>query len=335
MDQNLFNSIEDRCEDALRPLRAIIEITHRCPFNCDHCFLTRSGGDELTGDEIRTLIDRFHEEGVMLLTFTGGEPFLRKDFADLANYASEKPMALRILTNAAMVDEGALDRLPLGSLQMVEVSLYGASPETYERVTGDAKNFTRTLKGMESMNERGLPVHAKFTVLPSNCDDVFATEAMAAEFDALYSIGFKTHPREDGSRVEAVGGATLKGILDEWYSARPVPRRNASGGLPMCDAARRGIVVSAAGEVYPCGMFRRSAGNVRERDVYEIWEKSSLLRKIRSVKIRDLEKCGACEQFEICGRCAALSLAETGDAFGANDQDCRCAAMIEELLTVR
>ena len=94
-----FTAIEKRSLEQFRPLRAMLELTYRCNFRCVHCYLVefRSPG-VLTTDELRSTMEQLAQMGCMVLTLTGGEPLVRRDFFEIADIAKELRFALRIFT---------------------------------------------------------------------------------------------------------------------------------------------------------------------------------------------------------------------------------------------
>src|SRR5579863_641019 len=72
------------------------------------------------------------------------------------------------------------------------------------------------------------------------------------------------------------------------------------------------LFVSHVGNVYPSGFLPIHAGNIRERQLADIYQNAPIVKALRDTK--QLEgKCGACEYKEICGGSRARAYAVTGD----------------------
>ena len=144
---------------AFWPVLVMIETTSRCNLRCSLCvFGARVDSEldkerrsrELTTDEIRSVIDQVPR--ATLITFTGGEPFIRKDMLDLIEYAGRRHRC-HVITNATLIDETAARRLAeLGArhafgtgLVFIGVSLQG-DKETHDRVTGRAGSFDKAVE---------------------------------------------------------------------------------------------------------------------------------------------------------------------------------------------
>jgi len=88
--------VEPFTQELSAPLRVDLALTFRCQNNCVHCY---AGGphetSELTTEQWKEVIDRLHQIGVFILTFTGGEPTLREDLPELLLYGQNKGISHR------------------------------------------------------------------------------------------------------------------------------------------------------------------------------------------------------------------------------------------------
>src|SRR3989339_1369704 len=91
------------------PLLCTFEVTRSCNLRCRHCYLApvtraRTNG-ELTTAEIKKTLRALAAAGTLMLTFTGGELFLRKDIIELCRFARSLSFDLRLFTNATLITE--------------------------------------------------------------------------------------------------------------------------------------------------------------------------------------------------------------------------------------
>ncbi|MEE2775412.1 MAG: SPASM domain-containing protein, partial [Acidobacteriota bacterium] len=100
------------------------------------------------------------------------------------------------------------------------------------------------------------------------------------------------------------------------YSGCSIPEEDRLEDAPLCVAANRYANITASGDVMACNILPGSGGNVNEKSFREIWESSPWLRKIRSIRKKDLHTCNTCDRLKYCGRCHAQALAEDGDLYG-------------------
>jgi len=124
---------------ALPPLQAFFEVTYRCNLRCEMCQFTDffeqnlKAADklgELSTDEIRRVI--LQVPRYSLLSFSGGEPFVRPDLMEILEWASRRNTT-HVITNGTLVNEEKARRLAelgagtLGTkgLVLVGVSIQG------------------------------------------------------------------------------------------------------------------------------------------------------------------------------------------------------------------
>lgn len=128
------------------PYSVLFELTARCNMNCVHCYLQNvHDTKELSYDKIIEIIDILYEKGIVFLTFTGGEILLRKDFVDIYLYAKKKGFLVELFTNGYLFDDKIIDVLAEYPPLLVDISLYGASENTYRKVTGLQNAFARVI----------------------------------------------------------------------------------------------------------------------------------------------------------------------------------------------
>ena len=123
------------------PVEVSIEVTRRCPLECQHCYNNlpmadaAAKRDELSLDEYKRLLDEMVEAGCLWLLFTGGEIFARADFLDIYAYAKTKGFLVTLFTNGTMITPRIADFLAEWRPFAIEITLYGATRETYEALT--------------------------------------------------------------------------------------------------------------------------------------------------------------------------------------------------------
>ncbi|MBN2053302.1 radical SAM protein [bacterium] len=149
---------------SLPPVAYQLYVTRRCNLRCSFCFflVTPNGAsdadlqrEELSFHELCRLVDELPKLG--LLTFTGGEPFMRPDMVDLLSYSSRRRRS-HIITNGSLVPAREIPRIiSLGSrsiagrgLVLLGVSVPGLE-RAHERLTGVPGAFGRTMETLQRL----------------------------------------------------------------------------------------------------------------------------------------------------------------------------------------
>jgi len=154
------------------------EVTARCNNACRHCYIALPAGDKAAkslelsvaewGDIARQAVSR----GALWCLITGGEPLLREDFADLYMTLKRQGLLLSVFTNACLVTEEHATLFKKYPPRDIEVSVYGVTEETYERVTQKTGSFNAFMRGLHMLLESGVKVRLKAMALRSNVHEL-------------------------------------------------------------------------------------------------------------------------------------------------------------------
>jgi MoaA/NifB/PqqE/SkfB family radical SAM enzyme len=117
------------------PLSVQIDLTYRCNERCVHCYLDHEDHGEMTTAEIKHLLDQMAEAGVFVLTLSGGEILMRKDFFEILEYARKLTFCVKLKTNAVMIREREAARLRDLGVASIQVSIYSHRPEVHDGIT--------------------------------------------------------------------------------------------------------------------------------------------------------------------------------------------------------
>ena len=342
--KSLVDLMMKRKQDGeLIPLTATFELTHACNLRCCHCYLENSQGseDELTTDQWLSCIDQAVDLGAYFATFTGGEIFSRPDFLDIARYALKRGVFFALQTNGTRIDAEMADVVRDLHPTKVEISLYGASAEVHDGITGVPGSFRKSVKAIELLRNRDIKVGVKTTVMSMNRDQVQPIREMAAGLGAWLSAdpvvmpGIKggdeiTSYRMDDDEYreymisqgwERATGKEVEDLVRD--NDRPDRR-------VLCPSAKKRFSVSARGEVIPCVIWRHGCGNLKEQSLESIWFGETMTR-FRELAFEDLEACVGCETYENCVRCAGLAEIETGDYRGCPSESRRLSRILTEI----
>jgi radical SAM protein with 4Fe4S-binding SPASM domain len=199
--ERFWSALSEKSTQQRVPIHAMIELTYGCNLRCVHCYNpTHTAKEELATAQIKALIDQLAEAGCLELAFTGGEIFTRKDAFELFDYAKAKGFAITLLTNATLITPERADRIQAIRPHQVEISIYGATQETYESVTRIPGSFTTFLAGVHLLRERAVPLVIKMPVMTLNQHEVLQAKAMIEGWGIKFVYCTEIHQRVDGSR---------------------------------------------------------------------------------------------------------------------------------------
>jgi radical SAM protein with 4Fe4S-binding SPASM domain len=313
--------------DPSAPLRVDLALTFRCQNNCVHCY---AGGphetSELTIEQWKEVIDRLHQIGVFILTFTGGEPTLREDLPELLLYAQNKGLVTGLVTNGRrLTDKSYVENLEKTGLDFVQVTLESHKPEIHDLMTATKGSWKETVAGIKNVIPTQIYATTNTTLSKHNAPDFLETVDFLKE---LGVAAFGCNSLIYSGRANAIGEEfalpleTLKEILPQvhekagqlglkflWYTPTQYCRFDPVKlglGVKSCTAAMINMCVGPNGDVYPCQSYFESLGNILKEDWPKIWNNPL------AVRIRKREyvepKCKDCPQLQICGGGCPLEL---------------------------
>lgn len=325
-----------------RPV-VVWNMTRRCNLKCIHCYSSSRNipyRDELTTEEGKALIADLAAFGSPVILFSGGEPLIRKDLPELAQYAVDRGMRAVISTNGTLLTPERIRVFREIGLSYIGVSLDGLQ-ETHDFFRGVPGTFVRAMRGIRASRDAGIKVGVRFTVNRHNVQDVPAIfDLLEAEdiprccfYHLVYSGRGSALVEEDLSHGET--RRLLDLILDRTRDLfdRGLPKEiltvdNHADGpyiylrLLREDPARAAEVlellkmnegnssgngigcVSWDGAVHADQFWRGiSFGNVRERPFSAIWTDTSndLMAKLKDKKPHVKGRCATCRWLGVCG----------------------------------
>jgi len=320
---------------APRPYALLAELTYRCPLHCPYCSnptRARSDGD-LTTDEWRRVLREATELGVLQVGFSGGEPLVRRDLAELVRDAREAKLYTNLITSGVGLDESRASELREAGLDSVQLSFQSDDVGLADQIAG-ARAHQRKLAAASFIRAAGIPLSLNFVIHRRNIDRlpqmIGLAEALGAERVELanaqfYGWAFLNRAallptREQVTRAREVATAAKERlarkidifyVLPDYYEMRPKPCLNGWG--------QRYLTVNPIGDVLPCSTASSAIPdlrfeNVRARSLDWIWRRSESFNRFRGTEWMP-EPCRSCPQKEIdFGGCRCQAALLTGNA---------------------
>ena len=308
------------------PFRAMLELTYGCNLRCVHCLNpTHTAKDELRTKELFRLIDQLLEQGTFDLCFTGGEIFTRRDCFEILEYAKNKGFYITIFTNATMITPQMADRIQVLKPRNVEISIYGATRETYERVTRIPGSFRRFLRGVQVLRSRRVPLIIKMPVVTLNQQEVEQARALVEGWGIKFVYCTDIHPRQDGSQEPLRYRLPPKDVVQVHQQMLGYKEWSAEGGGPKeeacqahqqmftCSCGRNKLAVNPYGKMNLCVAFPIPQYDIQTGSVADGWR--SLVELVDDANARPSEtyECPSCRLQKHCQQGPVNAWLETGD----------------------
>ena len=313
------------------PTEATLEVTRRCPLDCQHCYNNLPMGDiaarnrELTKEEYEHILSELADMGVIWLLFTGGEIFARKDFLEIYTFAKKKGFLITLFTNGILINEKIADYLREYPPFAIEITLYGRTKETYEALTQLPGSHDRCMRGIHLLLDRGLPLKLKTVGTKVNCHEILAMREFAEqELGVEFKFDSQMNPRIDCSQAPlnvrlspedvvaldlhlAKGEAELRRNLTHELQSAIGPRDT----VYSCGGGHNAFAIDPSGMMSICVISHQEMYDVRQGSVRDGWE--HFLHGVRERKRTRPTKCTACRIRTVCNMCPANGELENGD----------------------
>jgi MoaA/NifB/PqqE/SkfB family radical SAM enzyme len=344
----------DKIEGRRIPLSFDLEATARCNNNCRHCYINLPPGDkaalrdELTLDEISHIADQAVSLGSLWCLITGGEPLLREDFFDLYRVLKSKGLLVSVFTNACLITEKHIELFRDYPPRNIEITVYGATDETYERVTRISGSYAAFHRGLALLLEGGINVNLKTMALRSNVHELPAIACFCRErtkdffrFDPMLHLRYDGNAeRNEDIRAERLSAEEIIAIdeADPKRSAAlekrcstpemAIPSQELTDRLFQCHAGGESFAVSCNGLFRLCpSLWQRDClYDLRRGTLAEAWfDFVPRVLARTSTNHGFLEKCRVCPLMNQCQWCPAHAHLECGRMDEPCEYFCRVA----------
>lgn len=359
--QMLYNKASRR----MIPLSGTFELSPVCNFSCRMCYVRKTQKEVresprkiLTLEQWLVIAREAREQGMLFLLLTGGEPLLWPDFWTLYEALIQMGFLVSINTNGSLIDDAAIARFRKLPPYRINLTLYGASDVTYERLCGVRGCMSQIAHSIESLQENDIRVKLNCSLTPYNINDLedfvsFSKERKLVLDTATYmfppirrdptmlGVNDRFTPEETAKhRIRCyklvhtpaqyqtflqsiVNGYVEPPSLDE-YCVDPID------GKIRCRAGNAAFWITWDGWLTPCGLMNEPKVDLTADGFTESWKKLTKL----SSEVTLSGICTNCGNQTICHPCAAMAQAETGTSSGIPQYLCRAAQEMKRIATM-
>ena len=318
------------------PLSGTFELTPVCNMDCKMCYVRLSKEEQESicplhdADDWLALAKSASEAGMLYLLITGGEPFLHPQIQQILEGLNKLGLIVSINSNGTLIDEKTVSWLKKTPPVRVNISIYGASDETYANLCNNPNGFTQVKKAIRLLKEAGISVKLNCSLTPHNVHDLPQIVDFAKENGLILQVATYMFPPsrkseelvgtndrltpEQASYYAAYSDYLLYGkekFLENECSVSFDAEDNCLelGDGIRCRAGKCSFWITWKGTITPCGMFPESdLPNVFETPFDVAW---SRVKEYASSIVLPA-KCAGCSAKNECRACAAMVITETG-----------------------
>lgn len=281
-----------------------------CNQHCLHCYANEplAMQEELTTEEWFAILDKCKKACIPAVTFTGGEPTMRKDLVALVEHA--KWFVTRLNTNGILLTKELCAALAKASLDSVQVTLYSHDESVHNTLVG-GEHFKETVQGIRNALEAGLDVSINTPLCSLNADYEKTVEfARSLGLRYLSSSGLipAGNAKGEASKGTALTRTEITAALERareyaiahemelsftspgWIAAKTLKSWNMV--VPSCGACLSNMAISPNGSVLPCQSWLggETLGSMLTDDWKKIW-KGKRCKEIRARSAKEKHVC--------------------------------------------
>ena len=322
-----------------------VELTSKCNERCVHCYIPHENKNtEIDYHLMIQALNQCKELGVLTIIFSGGEPMLHPNFCDFLRYAKDLDFNVTILSNLTLLNESILEALMYRHASCVNVSLYSMDANVHDSITTVNGSFEKTKSNILRLIDNNVPVQINCPIMEQNKDSFHEVVKWGQSHKCSVITDYLIMARSDHSTDNLDNRLTvddLPSVIKRLIESDVVFQSNVRGlqaeqtGISkihaedrVCGVGMSTLCMVAVGTVYPCaGWQQYDCGNLKENTLRQIWENSSQIKYLRSLRQKDFSKCMTCKDFDFCLMCMSRNSNENaaGDIFSIPQITCDAA----------
>lgn len=344
--QQLHQELQVKAVEQGIPIFGGFELTPRCNLSCKMCYVKYKGAgcerkdEELTAKQWIALGRAAAEQGALTVFITGGEPFLRQDFQEIYEAFCKLGFRITLFSNGTLITDEIAKWLSAFPPATVDITLYGASEDTYENLCGVRGAFGKALNGIEQLRKYGINTRIKSTIVKPNLGDYHKIKEIADS----YRLEFLSNNLIHGNRAQGIDDCAAIRLSPEEmftfnlnsleeYDLKPTnmeERRDWIRQLPAmnCTAGRCSFFVNWQGQMTPCPLFVDPHTEPFVHGFQAAW--NQLREAIDAIPAP--EKCKSCETRAYCPVCPPRLYLETGSFDQHAEYLCQLANVKERVV---
>lgn len=314
------------------------ELTRSCNLSCAHCRAASEKGPypgELSSEECFKVIDEIVSFARPVIILTGGEPLLRKDIFEIAEYGKNKGLTMVMAPNGTLLTAGNAAKIIKSGIKRISVSLDGPDAASHDNLRQVPGAFNAAVAGIKEAKKAGLQFQINSTISKRNAARITEMMNLAVELGARAlhifllvptgrakdMLGDELSAQEYEDTLKFLTRKIKKSAIEIKVTCGPHFNRLLLQQDPQLGASLRGrgcmagvsfCFISHLGDLQPCGYLEIKCGNVRKLGFKKVWLESEVFNSLREFS-KYKGKCGVCEFRNVCGGCRARAYAKYGD----------------------
>ena len=312
------------------PAMVLWKITGECNSKCSHCWANL--GHAPKRNELITVAEELRDNGALMVSLSGGEPFLCDDIFDIIKILKERNIIIDILSNGSLLDETVvrkLSRILNRETDTIQISLDGSTGSIHDSQRG-MPIFDYAVSGIRLLKEYEFKVRNVFVATPINQFNLFETYKLSCRLGVDVFAPCPVFPLRKGKNfkntidsvnylrqvaacksIEHESATKLRIQVDQYYQYLLNKYFNEigyaflnqlNGDRIRIPETNTSMQIDASGNALPGPEWEidMSAGNVYQQSVKEVWRNGINWGSFRKGRCLKNSRCSNCRIFDIC-----------------------------------
>lgn len=337
---NFFTAFCNVNRFKLLPLAGSIEVTYKCNLRCLHCYARREEKCELSSGDFFNIIKSIKNAGCFILYFTGGEPFLRKDFLDIYTFAKKKGFLIKIFSNGTLLSREVAQYLARWKPLEIEITLYAMDDAVNDAITGIKGSTEAALKGIHIMKSFAIPFSLKAMVTNINKKHIDAIKKFARKLNVAFRLDPILHPVvREGVDVNKQIRLKPKDVISFDEQDGNCARRIGLLGRylfpeksgPYCPAGFSSFNITPVGKLTTCVMSTYPSLSFQKHSFKKSWSKLMCFHQSLRQET-GANRCKKCKDILLCSKCPGWLQHKNESLFSPSAYLCDIAKLRSEAM---
>ena len=295
-------------------------LSENCNLKCLHCYQENHKPIQLEFDKLVIIYKQFKEllnkkKMKGHINITGGEPLCNPYLFKLLDLIKEDSdlITFSILTNGTLINEKIAKKIKSYNPLYVQVSLEGGK-KTNDYIRGKG-TYKKVAEGIVNLRKENIFTSISFTATSLNYKEFPKVVRYARKYGVNNVWSDRFIPLGDSDKSLALNYEQTREYLEIMNKERNKLKKvkNSNTTISMyralqfqmtndfaygCTAGDTLLTVMENGDLVPCRRMPITIGNLFDRNMYDLYIKSDVLKDLREKKIPD--ECINCEHSEVC-----------------------------------
>lgn len=284
------------------PIYAKHEITQKCNFKCEYCYVKNIKDSDLEVNTVKNFIKQIKALGIFSYYITGGEPMLYSNILEVLKYCNDIGMYTILQTNGYLIDQKFIDVIKDFEFLEIHITHHGVNKEKFNNFIGISDGYDQIEHNAKLLKASDINFKFKLNTCILDVNELKETINYFEKNNFNHSYMYQPLPyicsENEESNLKYVNISVHEYLLKN----KLIECKNSE-----CRPLEIKYWLSASGDLYPCELVREKIGSLLIDNLEDIWTGNKANAFLTKNGLMDNTKCSNCEHADNCQRCNAYN----------------------------